>query len=72
MCTSTQVPSQRTHFTAPPPRLLQVSGEVDQSATMLSDEVKDKGYVLLCCAVPKGDLAVKVIEEEELLREVMV
>ena len=51
---------------------MQVSGKVDQSATMLSDEVREKGYVLLCCAQPRSDLAVKVIEEEELLREVMV
>jgi ferredoxin len=48
-----------------------VSGEVDQSAGMLSDDVKEKGYVLLCCALPKGDVEIKVIEEEELLAEVM-
>lgn len=48
-----------------------VSGQVDQSAGMLSDDVKEKGYVLLCCALPQGDVEVKVIEEEELLAEVM-
>jgi ferredoxin len=48
-----------------------VSGQVDQSAGMLSDDVKDKGYVLLCCALPEGDgVKVQVIEEEELLSEV--
>ncbi len=48
-----------------------VGGQVDQSAGMLSDDVKEKGYVLLCCALPQSDVEVKVIEEEELLAEVM-
>jgi hypothetical protein len=39
---------------------------------MLSDDVKEKGYVLLCCAEPQSDVVVKVIPEEELLQEVMV
>lgn len=49
-----------------------VSGTVDQSAGMLSDDVKDKGYVLLCIAIPESeDVSVEVIEEEELLEAVM-
>jgi hypothetical protein len=39
---------------------------------MLSDDVKAKGYVLLCIALPQGgDVSVRVVEEEELLAEVM-
>lgn len=78
-CRYASAPCCAAHLHAPslPPSTplstrVQVSGQVDQSATMLSDEVKDKGYVLLCCAVPLGDVAVRVIEEEELLQEVMV
>jgi ferredoxin len=48
-----------------------VSGEVDQSAGMLRDDVQEKGYTLLCIAIPQTDVDVKVIEEEELLAEVM-
>ena len=48
-----------------------VSGEVDQSAGMLRDDVQEKGYTLLCIAIPQTDVEVKVIEEEELLAEVM-
>eukprot|EP00890_Picochlorum_soloecismus_P006290 jgi/Picsp_1/6662/NSC_04005-R1_ferredoxin len=48
-----------------------VSGEVDQSAGMLRDDVQEKGYTLLCIAIPQSDVSVKVIEEEELLAEVM-
>lgn len=47
------------------------SGEVDQSAGMLRDDVQEKGYTLLCIAIPQGDVDVRVIEEEELLAEVM-
>lgn len=49
-----------------------VNGSVDQGAGMLSDEVKEKGYVLLCCAKPLGDLAIRVIPEEELMDQVMM
>lgn len=48
-----------------------LSGEVDQSAGMLNEDVKQKGYVLLCCAVPQGEgVKVQVIDEDELLTEV--
>lgn len=41
----------------------QVSGEVDQSAGMLDDDAKDKGYTLLCVSEPRSDCKIKVIEE---------
>lgn len=47
------------------------SGEVDQSAGMLRDDVQEKGYALLCISIPESDVSVRVIEEEELLAEVM-
>ena len=47
-----------------------VSGELDDSDTgMLSDEVIDKGYRLLCCARPQSDCTIQLVEEEELLNE---
>jgi ferredoxin len=49
-----------------------IEGEVDQGAGMLSDDIKEKGYVLLCVSQPLGPgVKVEVIEEEELLAEVM-
>ena len=36
---------------------------MDQSAGMLSEEVKEKGYVLLCVAQPQGSCKVRVIPE---------
>lgn len=48
-----------------------VSGEVDQSAGMLDDEVQEKGYALTCVSTPLSDCTIKVIEEEELLDEVL-
>jgi ferredoxin len=48
------------------------SGTVDQSAGMLSNDVKEKGYVLLCCALAQSDISVRVIPEEELMDEVMM
>ncbi|KAG2434952.1 hypothetical protein HYH02_012148 [Chlamydomonas schloesseri] len=44
-----------------------VSGTVDASGSMLSDDVAEKGYTLLCVAVPKSDCQVKTISEDELL-----
>lgn len=44
-----------------------VSGVVDQSDGMLSDDVVDKGYALLCASYPRSDCHIQVIPEEELL-----
>lgn len=46
------------------------AGEVDQPQSMLSDDVEEKGYALLCCAVPVGDgVVIETISEDELLEE---
>ena len=42
---------------------VQISGEVDQSAGMLDEEAKEKGYALMCVAEPQSDCRIKVIEE---------
>ena len=44
-----------------------VSGEVDQTEGMLSDDVQAAGYALMCAAYPKSDVQIRVIPEEELL-----
>ncbi|CAN0909998.1 Ferredoxin C 1, chloroplastic [Linum grandiflorum] len=44
-----------------------VSGTVDQSEGMLSDDVVDGGYALLCVAYPTSDCQIRTIPEEELL-----
>ncbi|KAL0548252.1 hypothetical protein IC582_012700 [Cucumis melo] len=44
-----------------------VSGTVDQSEGMLSDDVVEQGYSLLCVAYPRSDCHIKTIPEEELL-----
>ncbi|KGN56985.1 ferredoxin C 1, chloroplastic [Cucumis sativus] len=44
-----------------------VSGTVDQSEGMLSDDVVAQGYSLLCVAYPRSDCHIKTIPEEELL-----
>ncbi|KAL2244029.1 uncharacterized protein LOC105156999 [Sesamum indicum] len=44
-----------------------VAGNVDQSEGMLSDDVVERGYALLCVSYPRSDCHVKVIPEEELL-----
>ena len=47
-----------------------VSGELDQSGSMLSDDVEEKGYALLCCAVPQGEgVVIQTVSEDELLEE---
>lgn len=43
--------------------LLQKSGKVDQSGCMLSDDVTELGYTLLCVATPKEDCKVDIISE---------
>lgn len=44
-----------------------ISGAVDQSEGMLSDDVVERGYSLLCVAYPRSDCRIKTIPEEELL-----
>ncbi|XP_044499985.1 ferredoxin C 1, chloroplastic [Mangifera indica] len=44
-----------------------VSGSVDQSDGMLSDDVVERGYALLCAAYPRSDCTIKTIPEDELL-----
>ena len=40
------------------------SGEVDQSGgSMLSDDVREAGFVLLCCGRPVGDCTLKTVPE---------
>ncbi|OVA18860.1 2Fe-2S ferredoxin-type domain [Macleaya cordata] len=48
-----------------PAKLL--SGTVDQSDGMLSDDVVDRGYALLCASYPRSDCHIQTIPEEELL-----
>ena len=45
---------------------MQVSGEVDQTSGMLSEEVKEKGYALLCISYPQSDCSIKIIDEVSL------
>eukprot|EP01025_Chloroclados_australasicus_P014553 TRINITY_DN16832_c0_g1_i2.p2 TRINITY_DN16832_c0_g1~~TRINITY_DN16832_c0_g1_i2.p2 ORF type:complete len:139 (+),score=15.68 TRINITY_DN16832_c0_g1_i2:40-456(+) len=49
-----------------------VEGNVDQSASIMSEEVAEKGYALLCVAEPQGDCKIKTIPEDELLDEQLV
>ncbi|GAX74127.1 hypothetical protein CEUSTIGMA_g1576.t1 [Chlamydomonas eustigma] len=46
-----------------------ISGKVDQSGSMLSEDVADKGYALLCVAIPQSDCKLTTISEEELLEQ---
>jgi ferredoxin len=46
---------------------LQVTGKVDQPNAMLSDDVREDGYALLCVATPLSDCAIREIEESEIL-----
>ncbi|KAJ0966390.1 hypothetical protein J5N97_027528 [Dioscorea zingiberensis] len=48
-----------------PARLL--SGSVDQSEGMLSDDVVERGYALLCASYPRSDCHIRTIDEDELL-----
>ncbi|KAF3457137.1 hypothetical protein FNV43_RR01794 [Rhamnella rubrinervis] len=48
-----------------PARLL--NGSVDQSDGMLSDDVVERGYALLCAAYPRSDCHIRTIPEDELL-----
>eukprot|EP01026_Neomeris_dumetosa_P033265 TRINITY_DN264_c0_g1_i1.p2 TRINITY_DN264_c0_g1~~TRINITY_DN264_c0_g1_i1.p2 ORF type:complete len:140 (-),score=13.54 TRINITY_DN264_c0_g1_i1:144-563(-) len=49
-----------------------VSGKVDQSASIMSEDVGEKGYALLCVAEPLGDCRIKTISEDEFLDEQLV
>ncbi|XP_059649625.1 ferredoxin C 1, chloroplastic [Cornus florida] len=44
-----------------------VSGTVDQSEGMLSDDVVESGYALLCASYPRSDCHIRTIPEDELL-----
>ena len=45
-----------------------VSGEVEQPNAMLSDDVVDQGFVLLCCSEPvSDDVKITTVDEDELL-----
>ena len=44
-------------------KTLQVSGQVDQSAGMLDESAKAKGYALLCVSEPQSDCRIRVIDE---------
>jgi ferredoxin len=44
-----------------------ISGSVDQSEGMLSDDVVERGYALICAAYPTSDCHIRLIPEEELL-----
>ncbi|KAG6764462.1 hypothetical protein POTOM_031931 [Populus tomentosa] len=44
-----------------------IRGSVDQSEGMLSDDVVERGYALLCAAYPTSDCHIRLIPEEELL-----
>ncbi|KAK6913941.1 2Fe-2S ferredoxin-type iron-sulfur binding domain [Dillenia turbinata] len=48
-----------------PARLLR--GSVDQSEGMLSDDVVERGYALLCSSYPRSDCYIRIIPEDELL-----
>jgi hypothetical protein len=40
-----------------------MAGSVDQSGSMLSDDVAQKGYALLCMAVPQSDCKIMTVSE---------
>ena len=51
-----------------PAKLL--AGEIDQQGAMLSDDVTQKGFALLCCATPVGEgVVIQTVSEDELLEE---
>merc|ERR1712039_246058 len=45
------------------------AGEVDQSEGMISDDVAEKGFVLMCVVKCQSDCAIQTCTEEELLDE---
>ena len=48
-----------------------VSLQVDQSEGMLSEDVQEKGFALMCISKPLSDCKILCIEEEELLGQMM-
>ena len=46
---------------------VQTQGEVDQGAAMLSDDVRDKGYALMCMSTPLSDVVIQEVTEAEIL-----
>ena len=44
---------------------------MDQSEGMISDDVAEKGFTLLCTATPTEDREIETIPEDEILEEVM-
>eukprot|EP00245_Coleochaete_scutata_P014364 TRINITY_DN6086_c0_g3_i1.p1 TRINITY_DN6086_c0_g3~~TRINITY_DN6086_c0_g3_i1.p1 ORF type:complete len:167 (-),score=28.16 TRINITY_DN6086_c0_g3_i1:6-506(-) len=53
-----------------PARVL--SGDLKQELAMLSDDVVEKGFALMCSSYPRGDCKIETIEEGELLDEQLV
>lgn len=47
--------------------LSQEEGDVDQEAGMLSEDVRSKGYALLCVSQPHGNVKVRIIPEVQWL-----
>ena len=73
-CTSLLPNTQNTNTqqTPPPKRapqnkqthaINQLSGTVDQSGCMLSDDVEAAGYALLCMAQPTSDVQITTVSE---------
>jgi ferredoxin len=50
-------------------KLVQVSGTVDQPNSMLSEDVIEKGYALMCVSTPTSNCSVREITEAEILDE---
>ena len=48
---------------------VQTSGTVDQQGGMLSEDVIEKGYALMCMATPTSDCSLEEITEAEILDE---
>jgi ferredoxin len=45
-----------------------VAGDIDQSGSMVSEDVAEAGYTLLCCAKPESDgVIIQTVSEDELL-----
>lgn len=49
-----------------------IKGEVDLGVGMLSEDVVERGYTLLCTATPLSDCEIRTINEDELLDQQLV